>query len=282
VPNFDIIPSSDRTPPQSEPVKSKIALITGASSGIGEATARKLAQMKMSVILVARRLAKLETIATSIHLAGGQAVVIPADLTLEAERFRVFNQVVTKFGGADVVVNNAGFGWYGFGNEMPWSLAREMIGLNVTAVVHFTLLFLQKMKEQGSGHIINIGSISGEIPSQGIALYGATKSFLNNFSTALYRELQNTTVKVSVIRAGPVQTEFCQAAVEKPNGFNVPTEKMGVSAEVIADKVWKLIQHPRRVIYVPSILAVTPWIEACFGGIIDRLGPLLLRQTQRK
>ena len=263
------------------PASARIALITGASSGIGKAIAVKLARMQMQVILIARRLERLESVASLIQEAGGKAEVIQADLTQEDEHMRIYQQVIQAHAGVDIVVNNAGFGWYGFGHEMPWSVAREMILLNVTAVVHLTFLFLQRMKERGSGHIINIGSISGEIPSQGIALYGATKSFLNNFTTALYRELQGTPIKVSVIRAGPVKTEFFQEAIRKPNGFGVPAEKLAISAETIAEQVWKLVQHPRRVIYVPSLLAVTPWVEACFGWIIDRLGPLLLKRARR-
>ena len=108
----------------------------------------------------------------------------------------------------DVLVNNAGLGWYGFGTEMPWTIASEILQVNITAAVHFTLLFLKKMRSLGSGHIINIGSISGSLPSQGVALYGATKSFLDNFTTALYRELTGTHLHVSVVRAGPVLTEF--------------------------------------------------------------------------
>jgi short-subunit dehydrogenase len=255
----------------------KNAIITGASSGIGAATARNLAEHGLRVILVARRRERLEQLAAEIRLAGGQAEIIPADLSQEAERERVYTQVESEFGQVDVLINNAGLGWYGYGTEMPWRIASEILQVNVTAAVHFTLLFLKKMRAIGSGHIINIGSISGSLPSQGVAIYGATKSFLDNFTTALYRELTGTHLHVSVVRAGPVLTEFSETAAAFESGLHIPTERMGVSAETIANRIWSLLEHPRRVIYVPSWLIITPIIENSFGWLIDRLGPLLLR-----
>jgi hypothetical protein len=183
----------------------------------------------------------------------------------------------------DILINNAGLGWYGYGTDMPWTIASEILQVNVNAAVHFTLLFLKKMRSLGSGHIINIGSISGSLPSQGIALYGATKSFIDNFTTALYRELTGTHLHVSVVRAGPVLTDFCDTAANQEGGLHLPTERMGVTAETIADQVWNLIKRPRRVVYVPFWLGITPYIESLFGWLIDRLGPLLLRfQTRKK
>ncbi len=259
----------------------KIAVITGASSGIGAATARNLAQHGLRVILVARRRDRLEQLAAEIRLAGGQAEIISADLSQETERERVYTQVETEFGSVDVLINNAGLGWYGYGTEMPWRIASEILQVNITAAVHFTLLFLKKMRSLGSGHIINVGSISGSLPSQGIAIYGATKSFLDNFTTALYRELTGTRLHVSVVRAGPVLTDFSDTAAAFEAGMHIPTERIGVTAETIANRIWSLLEHPRRVIYVPSWLRITPFIENSFGWLIDRLGPLLLRSQSR-
>jgi uncharacterized protein len=256
--------------------KDKIAIITGASSGIGEATARRLAREGMRVVLVARRQERLETLAEEIRMSGGIASTLAADLTHEAERARLYEEA----GSADVLVNNAGLGWYGYGDEMAWKTALEMLQVNIEAVVQLSLAFLARMRQRNAGHIINIGSISGSIPSQGIALYGATKSFLDNFTTALHRELTGTGVHISVVRAGPVKTEFGEAALSKENGGHVPTEHVGVSAEVVAERIWSLIRHPRRLIYVPNYLRLVPWLELSFGWIIDRVGPLLLKKQK--
>jgi hypothetical protein len=259
----------------------KIAVVTGASSGIGAATARKLAGQGMHVILVARRQERLEQLASEICNLSGSAEIIPGDLSNESERRRIYDQVEADYGHADVLVNNAGLGWYGFGTDMPWTTASEILQVNIAAAVHFTLLFLKKMRSIGSGHIINIGSISGSLPSQGIAVYGASKSFLDNFTTALYRELAGTQLHVSVVRAGPVLTEFSATAANLERGLHLPTERFGVTAERVADQVWYLLERPRRVVYVPSWLALTPLVESTFGWLIDRLGPLLLRRQTK-
>jgi short-subunit dehydrogenase len=256
--------------------KDKVAVVTGASSGIGEAVARKLAAEGLRVVLVARRRERLETLAEEIRKAGGVASIFTADLTQEADRVRLCGQA----GAADVLVNNAGLGWYGYGAEMSWKTAREMLQVNVEAVVQLSLCFLSNMRQRNSGHIINIGSISGSLPSQGIALYGATKAFLDNFTTALHRELAGTGVRVCVVRAGPVRTEFGEAALLHENGLHVPTEKVGVTAEIVAKRIWAVIRHPRRLVYIPFYLRLVPWLELSFGWIIDRVGPLLLRKQK--
>ena len=155
-----------------------------------------------------------------------------------------------------------------------------MLQVNVEAVVQLTLGFLGKMRQRNAGHIINVGSISGSLPSQGVAVYGASKSFLDNFTTALYRELSGTRVHVSVVRAGPVKTEFCEVALSKENGGHIPTENAGVTSEQVAQRIWTLMLRPRRVVYLPEYLRLVPWAELAFGWIIDRVGPLLLRKQK--
>ena len=260
--------------------KDKIAVVTGASSGIGAATARRLARQGLQVVLVARRLDRLQTLVDEIRQDGGDAHLIVADLAQESDRVRVFDEVGARFGNIDVLVNNAGLGWYGYGDEMSWKTAWEMLQVNIEAVVQLSLPFLARMRLRNAGHIINVGSISGSIPSQGIALYGATKSFLDNFTTALHRELGGTHVHVSVVRAGAVRTEFGETALAQEHGGHVPTEHVGVTADLVAWKIWKLLLRPRRVIYVPGWLRVVPWAELSFGWIIDRVGPLLLKKQK--
>lgn len=260
--------------------KDRIAVITGASSGIGAATARRLAAAGMRVVLVARRLERLLAMKATIEAEGGQAEIIAADLASEPDRARLHAEV-EQLGGADVLVNNAGIGWYGYYDEMPWETAQEMLEVNVGATVHLTSLFLPKMKRKNRGNIINVGSIAGSFPNQGVAVYSATKSFLDAFTSVLYRELRGTRVHVSVVRAGPVQTEFCESALNRENGGHVPTERVGVSADVVAWEIWKLLLKPRKVIYVPAALRIAPWVEMNFGWLVDRLGPLLLRRQKR-
>lgn len=254
--------------------QNKIAVITGTSSGIGAATARQLAKAGMQVVLVARRLERLVGLQAEIESAGGKAEVVAADLRSEEERVHVFQQA----GEADVLVNNAGFGWYGYYSKMPWKITREMLATNIEAVAHLTSLFLPGMTKRNRGHIINVGSISGSIPSQGIAMYAASKSFVDAFSTALHRETRGTNVKVSVVRAGPVKTEFCDSALGRQNGGHIPTERMGVTSEHVADRIRELLLHPKRIVYIPRWLRIVPWFELSFGWLEDLIGPLLLKR----
>ena len=261
--------------------RGKVAVITGASSGIGAETARRLAQEGLKVVLVARRQERLESLAAHIREAGGEALVITADIADENERLRVVEEVRAAYETVDVLVNSAGFGWYGFGTEMPWTLAWQMLQVNVSAVVRLTLLLLQDMKTRNSGHIVNIGSIVGSLPSQGVALYGATKSFVDAFTTALYRELRGTGVHISVVRAGAVDTEFYDLASGQPGGKRIPAERLAIRPEAVADRIWSLLNKPARVAHVPRLLWLVPWVELCFGWLIDRVGPLLLRRQSR-
>ena len=258
----------------------QLAIITGASSGIGAATARELARHGSRVVLIARRKERLQELSAEIQAAGGNAQVIAADLSQAAERKAVVSQVLTGGSTPDILVNNAGLGWYGYYADMPWETALEMLQVNVEAVVHLTRLFIPAMHQRDRGHIINIGSISGSLPNQGIAMYGASKAFLDAFTTSLYRELVGTNIHVSVVRAGPVKSEFYHRARTRPGGLPVPAERFAVSAEHVARSIHKLVVRPRKVIYVPAVLSLAPWLEILFGHIIDRLGPLLLQRAK--
>lgn len=259
----------------------KTALITGASSGIGEATALKLSSLGAKVILLARRTDRLEKLARKIQEQGGQAEIITADLVQESERKRVYESVKTKYGCLDILINNAGMGYYGFASEMPWETANHILQLNVSAVVQLTLLFLKDMRRAGQGYIINIGSIVGKLPNQGVAIYSATKSFMDSFTTALYRELKGTRIHATVIRPGPVTTEFFDTAQEASTGRQrTPGELLAISPDRVAVAIVSAIRHPRRAIYVPGYLSLSPMLEIVFGWLIDQLGPLLLNQRK--
>ncbi len=256
----------------------KTALITGASSGIGAATARLLAQKGLKVILVARRMEKLEQLAKEINASGGTAQVFPADLTSGEDMQNLIHQIHRGMIVADVLINNAGFGWYGYFADMPEETAMEMLEVNIRAVVQLTRQLLPRMQVKGSGAIINVSSIAGGMPNQGIAMYAASKAFLDAFSTSLHREMRGSGVQVSVVRPGPVKTEFFETARKLPHGGSVPAEQFSVSAEKVAEAIVNLLDHPRRVVYVPGMLAISKWMETLFGWLIDRMGPLLLRR----
>jgi short-subunit dehydrogenase len=217
----------------------KTAVVTGASSGIGEATAKKLSQQGYHLALIARRKDLLDRLADQIRGKGGEVAVVDADLSDESECSSLVERVTSALGSVDVLVNNAGLGWYGYGDRMPWNTARQMIEVNIASLTRLTLMFLSEMKERGVGHIINIGSIAGSIPSQGVALYSATKAFVDALTTSLYRELTGTNVKVSVVRAGAVATPFYDVASKDPSSPRIPGEWFAIKPETVADRVWE-------------------------------------------
>lgn len=255
-------------------------LITGASSGIGASTSLYLSARQVHVILVARRIARLNAIRDQIVARGGAASVFKCDLSLESERKILFHALESNHLLPDILINNAGFAWYGFFHQMSWEIARDIIKVNIEAVAHITSLFLPHMIAQRYGHIINIGSIAGKLPEQGVAIYSASKAFLDAYTTSLHRELKGSGVHSSVVRAGPVKTEFFDTARNLDNGGSVPAERFAVSAERVSKAIWRLINHPRRVIYVPFYLSLSPLLEVFFSGLIDRIGPILLRRNK--
>jgi hypothetical protein len=263
--------------PAAQPGRGKVAVVTGASSGIGALVARRLATSGYRVVLVGRRQDRLAEVARQIEEAGGEAETLVADLADRNGPRLVYEHVADRHGAADVLVNNAGFGWYGYYADMPWETASGMIAVNATSVANLVSLFLPGMRARRSGHIVNLSSVAGSIPSQGVAVYCATKSFVDSFSTALYRELRGSGVHVSAVRPGPVLTEFYRTASRLPRSSPVPAERFAISPAVVAQAVMRLLLHPRRAAYVPGSLRITPWVEFSFGWIMDRIGPFLLR-----
>lgn len=254
-----------------------VALVTGASSGIGAAIATRLGKAGYLVLLVARREEVLDKVATHIRDMGGQAEIFPANLADEDATSKLFLEVMDKIGRIDVLVNNAGLGWYGFCDEMQWDLARELIEVNVVALTRLTHLFLPGLKTRGRGHIINISSIAGSLPNQGIVIYSATKSFVDSFTTSLYRELRGSGVQASLVKPGAVRTDFFETAA-RGNGQQIPAQSLAVSPERVAKCIMQLIKKPRRVIYIPRILRFVPIVEVLFGWLIDMMGPLHLKR----
>jgi short-subunit dehydrogenase len=259
-------------------LKNKKALVTGASSGIGSITAKLLAQQGALVILTARNVEKLSAIEREITEAGGEAFSIPADLSREAERVRVIEIIHSRFGAIDILINNAGFGWYGYGSDMSWEIADEMIRLNIGAVVHFSLLVLKEMQARNDGHIVNVSSIAANLPTQGIALYSGTKAFIDNFTISLFRELRGSRVKISVIKPGPVKTNFFTYARDKLKGLVIPAARFGISPLAVAKKIVALVLRPRKIAYIPRFFSLVPFVEFIFSRFIDLLGPLLLKK----
>jgi uncharacterized protein len=189
------------------------ALVTGASSGIGEEFARQLAEKKTDLILVARSQDKLEKLANSLQQQYSiKAEVIGQDLTLPAAGKTVFDLVQQKGLSVDLLINNAGFGDYGTFSDRDLSKQLAMIQLNVTVLTELTGLFLPVMKARGNGGIINISSIAGYQPLPYMSVYAATKAFVLNFTEALWGENKGSGVSILAVCPGATESEFFNRA----------------------------------------------------------------------
>ncbi|MCW9679787.1 SDR family NAD(P)-dependent oxidoreductase [Dolichospermum planctonicum UHCC 0167] len=191
-------------------LEGKVAIITGASSGIGEATAIALAAEGAKVVIAARRVERLEAVAKQIIDHGGQALSIVSDITDEAQAKNVIQKAHTEFGHIDILVNNAGISFPGRIENADPSNWRKMIDINVLALMYTTHIALPIFKAQKSGHIVNISSVAGRIARAGMAGYNVTKWGVNAFSEALRQEVYQDNIRVTIIEPGLVETEIDQ------------------------------------------------------------------------
>ena len=186
---------------------SETALVTGASSGLGEQFARQLSKRGHELVLVARRAERLEAIAAELP---GPAHVVPFDLATDAAGLK---PKLDELGhSVDLLVNNAGFGTYGHFVELDPHQDANQVRLNCEAVVTLTHAFLPEMVERGRGGIINVASTAGMQPIPYEAVYSASKAFALRFTEAIWEEVRGTGVRVLAVNPGPVPTEWQQVA----------------------------------------------------------------------
>ncbi|MEW1722574.1 SDR family NAD(P)-dependent oxidoreductase [Streptomyces sp. NPDC093109] len=233
-----------------------VALVTGASSGIGAATARQLAERGASVALVARRRARLEELAAEIGKAGGTALVVEADITDRSQAEAAVRQTVERFGRLDILVNNAGLMLLGpvVGADVEeWE---RMLAVNVQGLLYTTRAALPHLLEAAEdgprrvADIVNISSIAGRVAWNGYGVYNLTKFGVNGFTEALRQEVTQRHVRVSVLEPGGVDTELGSHNDHKPDvreaigSFYEQTEVL--VPDDIADGVTYIVTRPRR------------------------------------
>ena len=248
--------------------RGRVALVTGASSGIGAATARAFAGAGMPVALCARRKDRLEQLAADLTGQGSEASAHAVDVTDPLAVRAMVDEVAARWGRLDVLVNNAGRGLSATFEQTSSEELRALIELNVVAVLGVTQAALPIMRRQGSGHIINISSIVGRRAVPYRAAYSATKFALGALSEALRVELTGTGIVVTLVY--PIrtsETEFHQAEVQKvrwrPRG---PVQ----SAERVARSILRCVRRPRPEVYPYWPLRILAVMSVIAPGLVDR------------
>jgi NADP-dependent 3-hydroxy acid dehydrogenase YdfG len=238
------------------PLSGTVALVTGASSGIGEATAIALAAEGAAVALVARRRDRLDGVAGRITAAGGRALVLETDIVDEAQARSAVDQTVAKLGRLDTLVNNAGVMLLGRAEGADTSQWRRMLDLNVAALMNLShaslphLLSAAAGEPRGVADLVNVSSTAGRVARVGSGAYNASKWAVNAFSEALRQEVTQRHVRVGLVEPGAVDTELASHNTD-PEVVDSMQKRFGaierMNADDIAEVITFMVTRPRRV-----------------------------------
>ena len=243
----------------SNDIAGKVIVITGASSGLGEAAARHLSARGATVVLGARRLERIEALATELAAAGGKALAVATDVTVFEQVKRLVDTTVATFGRIDVIINNAGL--------MPHSpLARckvddwnRTIDVNIKGVLYGIGAALPHMQNQKSGHIVNVSSVAGHKVRAGSAVYAATKHAVRVISEGLREEVKPYDIRTTVISPGAVATELPDSITEQDIAANMKKfyAQFALPADSFARAVAFAIEQPpeldvNEILYRPT------------------------------
>jgi short-subunit dehydrogenase len=248
-------------------LKGQVAAITGASSGIGRATALALAREGVRVVIGARRADRLEQAVETIRRTGGQARALQTDVTKPDDVSRLVGEAVTAFGRLDILVNNAGLGYFGRLESMPLEVARHLFDVNVMGTLYGIQAAVPVMRSQRSGHIINVSSVSGKRATPGVGMYAATKFAQVALSESLRLELLDAGIDVSLICPVSTLTEFFDVAAAR-SPLKIDPVGPIYSAEQVAELILRCARRPR-----PELIVYRP---ARLMAILNAISPRLL------
>jgi len=248
-------------------LQDRVAIITGASEGIGKAIAELFAREGARVVLAARSEDKLQELAARLDTE--RALVVPTDVAVPEQVDTLVQRAVERFGGLDIVVNNAGFGLYAPCHEMDWEHFRQMWEVNFFGAVRLALSALPHLRKR-RGAIVNISSVAGKIPLPYMGAYCASKFALNAVSSAMRMELKPAGVRVVTVLPGRVATQFHIAAYR--DGKDLPgvfqrRYSAGVSAEKVARVTLNAVLSGKREVVVPRRLRLAMAAGALLPGL---------------
>lgn len=229
--------------------KDKVVIITGASSGIGEATAKELASKGAKLVLAARREDRLQQLQKEIEENGGKAIYKVTDVTSHEQMEELAEYALQEFGKIDVLVNNAGVMPHSFLFKKRVEDWNKMIDVNIKGVLYGIAAVLPSMREQKSGHVINLSSVAGHVVGPGSTVYAGTKFAVRAISEGLRKEESGNNIRSTIISPGAVQSELINLITDmdlKP-GIDKLYEDVAIDAESIARAITFAIEQPSDV-----------------------------------
>jgi len=264
-------------------IAGKIAIVTGASSGIGEAAAIEFASAGAKVVLAARRIERLERLAETIQAAGGVALPVQTDLTIISQIRNLVQTTLNTFGRIDILANIAGAGYYDWFEELSSENLREHYEVNVIGLAELTREVLPTMKAQHSGYILNMCSYSSVISAPPLTVYASTKYAVEGLTDGLRRELIPWGIKVMRIHpSGVTGTEF-KAKASRDGGIQFRSISFGqVSRERVARTLVRMVERPRRSVFLGRIYDVLAILNKLFPWTIDWASSTWVRLKQRE
>lgn len=250
----------------------KPIVITGASSGIGDALARAAARAGMPVALGARRLDRLEAIAESIRAAGGRAIAVRCDVTRPESCAELVGRSREAFGPAYALFAGAGFGEKHDLLRVPEGVLREMFEVNYFGTLNAIRAAAPEMVERGRGHVVICSSCLSALPTPGYSVYSATKAAQHHAGRALGVELLASGVWVTTVHPVRTETEFFDTMRARRGGVDVPrgTSRPGQTAEFVADRVLGVLERPRPELWLTKRAELGFKLAAVFPKLVDR------------
>jgi uncharacterized protein len=259
----------------------RVVAITGASAGIGRATAVRLAAAGDALAICARRSDKLQTVADEIRAAGGQAVPIVADVTRLADMDRFIAAAVERFGRLDVIVCNAGFGIAGAIDDVTPEQMRELVDVNYMGTFHAARAAMRVFRRQGSGHVIVVSSIVGKRGVPYMGAYSATKFAQVGLAECLRSELVGSKIHVSVVYPVSTDTEFFDVMSRKTGMLVTRAAGPRQDARVVADTIARAIDRPVAEVFPHFKSRALVWANTIAPGFTDRVVKRFGRKSVR-
>jgi NADP-dependent 3-hydroxy acid dehydrogenase YdfG len=226
----------------------KVAVVTGASSGIGEATVRSLAAEGAAVVAGARRKERLDGLVEEVARDGGKAIAVECDVTDEQQAHALVDRATEEFGKIDILVNNAGvmlLSKVEKGLSDEW---RQMFNVNVLGLLYATDAAVEAMKGQGSGHIVNVSSVAGRKTRPTVGVYSGTKFAVNAISEAMRQELLEDGIRITMVEPGAVATELTDHITDEEVREGLKQRNVEpLQSEDVANAITFAVSQPQRV-----------------------------------